>query len=71
MAMLKAPLVFVFNKAAIKAVMVVPMLAPKINGAALRKETIRCATIGTSTDRQLKPSSWQLPIRLRHCSSGY
>lgn len=50
MAMLKAPLVFVFNRAAMKAVMVVPMLAPKIKGAALRKETIRCATIGTTTE---------------------
>jgi len=38
------------KNAAIKAVMVVPMLAPNMNGAALRNETIRCATMGTTTE---------------------
>ena len=42
--------VLAFNVAAIKAVMVVPILAPKMNGAALRNETIFCATIGTTTE---------------------
>lgn len=48
--MLIAPVVLTLKKAAIKAVMVVPMLAPRMNGAALRSETIRCATIGTTTE---------------------
>ena len=50
MAILIAPDVFALKKAAMNAVMVVPMLAPRINGAALRSETIRCATIGTTTE---------------------
>ena len=48
--MLIAPPVLTLKNAAMKAVMVVPMLAPNINGAALRSETIRCATIGTTTE---------------------
>lgn len=48
--MLIAPEVLALKNAAIKAVIVVPMLAPKMNGAAFRSETIRCATIGTTTD---------------------
>lgn len=41
---------FTLSVAAINAVMVVPMLAPSINGAAFRKVIIFCATIGTTTD---------------------
>ena|SRR5688572_15692485 len=50
MAMLMAVEAFTFSSAAMKAVMVVPRLAPKIKGAALRSETIFCATIGTTTE---------------------
>jgi hypothetical protein len=50
MAMLIAPDVLALKKAAMNAVMVVPRLAPRIKGAALRSETIRCATIGTTTE---------------------
>lgn len=39
-----------FKIAAINAVIVVPMLAPRINGAAFFNETKRCATMGTTTD---------------------
>lgn len=48
--MLMAPTVFTLKNAAINAVMVVPRFAPSINGAALRNETIRWATMGTTTD---------------------
>lgn len=48
--MLIAPAVFALKNAAINAVMVVPVFAPKMNGAALRNDTMRCATIGTTTD---------------------
>ncbi len=48
--MLMAPVVLTLKKAAIKAVIVVPMLAPRIKGAALRSDTIRWATIGTTTE---------------------
>jgi hypothetical protein len=41
---------FEFNVAAIKAVIVVPMLAPKIKGAAFFNETMRCATKGTANE---------------------
>lgn len=50
MAMLMAPVVFTLKNAAMNAVMVVPMFAPKMNGAALRSETIRWATMGTTTE---------------------
>ncbi len=50
MAMLIAPDVFEFNKAAINAVIVVPIFAPIINGAACLRVTIFLATIGTTTD---------------------
>ena len=49
-AILIAPVVLTLKKAAINAVMVVPMFAPKMNGAALRNGTMRCATMGTTTD---------------------
>lgn len=39
-----------FRMAAMKAVTVVPMFAPRINGTALRSVIIFCATIGTTTD---------------------
>ncbi len=50
MAILNAPLVLPLNSAAINAVMVVPMFAPKINGAAFRNDTMRWATMGTTTE---------------------
>ena len=50
MAMLIAPDVFEFNVTAMKAVIVVPMLAPIIKGAACFRLTIFFATIGTTTD---------------------
>ncbi len=42
--------VFEFKNAAINAVTVVPILAPKIKGAACLSFTIFCATIGTTTE---------------------
>ena len=48
--MLMAVDALTFNSAAINAVIVVPMFAPKIKGAAFRSDTIFCATIGTTTD---------------------
>src|SRR5690349_13151176 len=49
-AMLIAVEALTLSNAAINAVMVVPMLAPKIKGAAFRSDTIFCATIGTTTE---------------------
>ena len=49
-AILMALDVFEFKVAAIKAVIVVPMLAPKINGAASFNVAIFLATMGTTTD---------------------
>lgn len=48
--MLMALVELEFTMAAIKAVMVVPMFAPKIKGAAFFMETIRFATRGTTTE---------------------
>src|SRR5688572_4372599 len=48
--MLMAVDAFTFNNAAINAVIVVPMFAPKINGAAFLSDTIFCATMGTTTE---------------------
>ena len=50
MAMLIPLDVFEFNVAAIKAVMVVPILAPIINGAACFSVAIFFATMGTTTE---------------------
>ena len=50
MAILMAPDVFEFKETAMKAVMVVPMLAPIINGAACFMPVIFLPTIGTTTD---------------------
>ena len=49
-AMLSPLAVFEFKNAAINAVTVVPMFAPRIKGAACLSFTIFCATIGTTTD---------------------
>ena len=48
--MLMAVDALTLSNAAMKAVMVVPMFAPKINGAAFRSDIIFCATIGTTTE---------------------
>ena len=48
--MLMALAEFEFTVAAMKAVMVVPMLAPKMKGAAFLIDTIFFATNGTTTD---------------------
>jgi len=50
MAMVIPPAVLEFSVAAIKAVMVVPMFAPIIKGAACLSVVIRLATMGTTTD---------------------
>src|SRR5689334_14870185 len=50
MAMLIAAEVFVCRMAAMNAVMVVPTLAPMMNGAACLRLTILFATMGTTTD---------------------
>ncbi len=50
MAILMPPLVLEWSAAAIKAVMVVPILAPKMNGAALRNVVTFLATSGTTKD---------------------
>ena len=42
--------VFELSEAAMNAVMVVPMFAPKIKGAACRRLTTFCATNGTTSD---------------------
>jgi len=50
MAILSPLAVFEFKNAAINAVTVVPILAPRIKGAACLSFTIFCATIGTTTE---------------------
>ena len=50
MAILRPLEVFEFRNAAINAVMVVPIFAPKMKGAACFSLTIFCATIGTTTE---------------------
>src|SRR5688572_5339860 len=50
MAMLMAVDAFTLSRAAMNAVMVVPMFAPRIKGAAFFNDTIFCATMGTTTE---------------------
>ena len=50
MAILRPLEVFEFRNAAINAVIVVPIFAPKMKGAACFSLTIFCATIGTTTE---------------------
>ena len=50
MAMLIAVEALTFNNAAINAVIVVPIFAPRIKGAAFFNDTIFCATMGTTTE---------------------